>query len=362
MGYWLNSSDGIRCATCGREVHTSKCYGKKGFIRVELNLAERAVNDYYERTDIPSCTIEFCSLPCLQKADWKKLYADFIEFEDTRMVHGYYAKHGTACGGIEKTLVEQDPLDIPAPFFEPRPEPVVEPTPEPKVEPVKELAQVPATVINETTKEVIAEIKSERAVRPQCGMCQCEWIEGHEKTEKHKRLEANFSKKMRDFRLGGGALNNTIADIFVKESKSEEKVEEYKDTLMFSDLDQAYCVIENFDFGTIERPTFKKAVNYILKYCKDNFGTDDYRYRELFALIHKDGWEGTFDVRALCHAISLGCPHTEQKDCERSRTPLEEHGEQACERDKENLPDYKRGKCSHCRHLEGIKEKWEKKC
>ena len=159
--------------------------------------------------------------------------------------------------------------------------------------------------------------------------------------------------------MGGGILNNTIAEIFVKESKSEEKVEEYKDTLTFQDLDQAYCVIENFDFGTIDRRMYQNAVKYFLKYCKENFGTNDYRYRELFALIHKDGWEGTFDVRALTHAISLGCPHTEQLQCEKSRTPLEEHGEQACEKDPEL--HYKRGCCSHCRHLERIKEKWEKK-
>ena len=352
MGYWLNSSNGIRCATCGREVHESKCYAKKGFITVDLNLAERGINDYYIRTDVPSCTIEFCSLPCLQNADWKKLYGDFIEFEDTHMVKGYYAKHGTACSGLEKTLLEQDPLDIPKPFFEPKPK--VE-TIDIEVAPERKFEPKPEPVV-EPKPEIVVEPK----VIPKCGMCNCDWEEGHDKSEKHLKLRAKHDSKMKDFRLGGGVLNNTIAEVFVKEAKAEAKLEEYKDTSMFQNIDMAYCVIEMFDFGSVDRRTYRNAVKYILEQVKEKYGIEDYRFRELFALSHgRTDWEGTFDVRALCHAIALECPHTKQEDCEKSRTPLEENGEQACERNKEL--NYKRGKCSHCRHLEGIKEKWKSK-
>jgi hypothetical protein len=380
MSYWLNSSNGINCATCGREVHTSKCFGKKGFIRVDLNCAERAINDYYDRTDIPSCTVEFCSLPCLKNADWDKIYADFIKFEDETMVKDYYAKHGTHITGLEKSLIEQDVSEIPPPFFEPKPEPIVEAEPERIIELIPEAIKGEINDISPKTEPIIEieseplnpqsliglkepKLKSKPEIVAHCGMCDCDWVEGHEKTEKHIKLEKSFSSKMRDFRMGGGALNNTIAEIFVKDAKTEESVEVYKDTGMFKDIGMAYAIIEMYDYGSVDKRTYRNAVKFILEETKKKYGTDDYRYRELFALSHRgqDNWEGTFDVRALCHAISLNCPHTQQKDCERSRTPFEEAGEQACEQDKKNLPNYKRGKCSHCRHLERIKEKWEKK-
>lgn len=349
MGYWLNSSKGIFCATCGEEVHTSKCFGKKGYIRVELNAAERPMSGDSDYGITPSATVEFCSIPCLKNANWDKIYADFIASEND-ISGGYYKINGSAKSGLEKTLVEQPIKPVPKPLIKikpqkivklkkivkPKPEPIEEP--KPKVEPQKLIG-----------------LKEPKVV-PHCGMCNCNWEKGHENTEKHKRMEANFKNKMQSF---GGVMNNTIAETFINDVKTEEMVKEYEKTSIFENMDMAYSVIELYDYGQVDKRMYRNAVKYMLEETKKKYGSNDYRFRELFALSHKDGWEGTFEVRALCHAITLECPHTKQEDCERARTPLEEVGEQACEKNK--TLNYKRGKCSHCRFLESIKEKWDKK-
>lgn len=121
----------------------------------------------------------------------------------------------------------------------------------------------------------------------------------------------------------------------------------------------AYCVIEMYDYGTIDKQMYKEAVQYIYEEAKKKYGKDDYRCRELFSLMFGDeGWELTFEIRSLCHCIDLECPHTTQEQCEKSRTVFEAHAEDECEK---KYPNWIRGKCSHCSYLEGIKEKWDKK-
>lgn len=93
MGMWLNSSDGIFCSGCGKEVHESRCFGKKGYIRVEFNLAERKMNGgKSEDTCTPNYIVEFCGIECLKKADWKKIYNEIIRVEKTHMDYDYKRK------------------------------------------------------------------------------------------------------------------------------------------------------------------------------------------------------------------------------------------------------------------------------
>lgn len=189
--------------------------------------------------------------------------------------------------------------------------------------------------------------------KPRCGMCNCEWTEGHEKTAKHLRLKAKFDD-LKPIRL----VNQEVGkDLFEKAIK-EEEIAEYEDTTIFKDLDMAYCVVEIYDYGSIDKRMYRNACKYVLAETIKKFGDADYRVRELHALMFKDGWEGTFEMRCLIHAIVVGCPHTTQEQCEKARTVIEAYAEDKCE--KEN-PNWKRGKCSHCHYLEGIKEKWEKK-
>lgn len=127
----------------------------------------------------------------------------------------------------------------------------------------------------------------------------------------------------------------------------------------FKDLEMAYFVIENYDYGTIDRQMYREAVQFFLKEIEKKFGKDDFRFRELFSLTFKDSnWEQTFEIRSLCHAILLECPHTTQEQCEKGRTLFESAAEEKCRKD---YPDWKFRKCNHCSYLEGIKEKWEKK-
>lgn len=77
MGYWLDSAEGIFCASCGKEVHDTKCMKGKGYIRVEF-LPKRDKQGY------SSCaTVEFCNFECLKKADWDKLRELLIKSEES---------------------------------------------------------------------------------------------------------------------------------------------------------------------------------------------------------------------------------------------------------------------------------------
>lgn len=100
MGMWLNSADGINCHGCGKEVHTRKCYGKKGYISVEFNLAQRKMDGGRSTDDCtPLYVIEFCGIKCLKKAKWGKIYKDILRVEKNLMHYDYEAKK-------EKTGIE----------------------------------------------------------------------------------------------------------------------------------------------------------------------------------------------------------------------------------------------------------------
>lgn len=185
--------------------------------------------------------------------------------------------------------------------------------------------------------------------KPHCGMCNCEWTEGHENTPKHLKLKASFDNMMK---------NNIRDDRIVRKTlHTESEVEDVKETSMFKSIEQAYCVVEMYDYGTVDRRMYRNACRYVFDIIKKQFGESDYRVREMFALMQKEDWEGTFEMRCLIHAISVNCPHTNQEDCEKARTNIEAYVENECER---KHSDWKRSKCSHCGYLERIEKKWSK--
>ena len=185
--------------------------------------------------------------------------------------------------------------------------------------------------------------------KPHCGMCGCEWTEGHENTPKHLKLKASFDNMMKS-RVDERTIRETL--------HSESETEDVKETATFKSIEQAYCVVEMYDYGSIDGRMYRNACRYVFDQIKKKFGESDYRVREMFALMQKDGWEGTFEMRCLIHAISVNCPHTNQEDCEKARTSIEAYVENKLEKENSN---WKRSKCSHCGYLERIERKWNKK-
>jgi len=116
----------------------------------------------------------------------------------------------------------------------------------------------------------------------------------------------------------------------------------------FEDISDAYAVIEMYDYGSIDERKYLEACAYALEHYRKKYGKDDFRFRELFALIQSEGWEGTFEVRALVHTEAIGCFYSTISECDKHKTAIE-------------LKFLKGNKCQHCSYLEGIKEKWDKK-
>ena len=82
MSSCLNSSNGIKCHGCGKEVHEAKVLKHKGYITVNFALKERHM-DSGKSEDIctPLYNLTVCGIDCLKKVDWKKVYAEIMRSE-----------------------------------------------------------------------------------------------------------------------------------------------------------------------------------------------------------------------------------------------------------------------------------------
>lgn len=118
--------------------------------------------------------------------------------------------------------------------------------------------------------------------------------------------------------------------------------------MKFDNISDAYAIIEIYDFGSANQRLYREACNYALEHFRKKYGKDSFWFRELFACMQNDGWEGTFEIRSLLHAEVIGCPHNTIAECDKHKS--------------ESAWKILKGKkCQHCRYIEGVKEKWEEK-
>lgn len=118
--------------------------------------------------------------------------------------------------------------------------------------------------------------------------------------------------------------------------------------MKFDNISDAYAIIEIYDFGSANQRLYREACNYALGYFEKEYGKDSFWFRELFAYMQHDGWEGTFEIRSLLHAEVIGCPHETIAECDKHKSEFA-------------LKHLKGKKCQHCSYIEGVKEKWKKK-
>ena len=138
---------------------------------------------------------------------------------------------------------------------------------------------------------------------------------------------------------------------FVKkiQDKTKEKKKETGGAKGFlKTIDDAYTLIEFYELGSIPQRDYLKACSYALDYFEKKYGKDSFWFREVFAHMQGDDWESTFEIRSLVHAEVVGCPHDTIVECDKHKTEFE-------------LKPLKGKKCQHCRYIEGVKEKWDKR-
>jgi len=117
--------------------------------------------------------------------------------------------------------------------------------------------------------------------------------------------------------------------------------------MKFKSINEAYAIVEVYEYGSVEQSLYLEAASYALKYFEAKYGKDDYRFRELFAHMQGDDWESTFVVRCLLHSESIGCPHSSIEECDKQNTGV--------------YSVLKGKKCQHCTYLEGVEDKWKEK-
>ena len=118
--------------------------------------------------------------------------------------------------------------------------------------------------------------------------------------------------------------------------------------MRFENISDAYAITEIYDYGSANQRIYREACNYALEHFRKKYGKDSFWFRELFAYMQHYGWEGTFEIRSLIHAEVVDCPHDTIVECDKHKTVFE-------------LKPLKGKKCQHCRYIEGVKEKWDKK-
>jgi hypothetical protein len=112
-------------------------------------------------------------------------------------------------------------------------------------------------------------------------------------------------------------------------------------------IDEAYSLVEFYEYGSIDQRIYLEACAYALKFYEKKYGKDDFRFRELFAHMQGDDWENTFKVRALLHTEVIGCPHKTIAECDKHNNGI--------------YSIFKGKKCQHCNYLEGIEDEWKRK-
>ena len=118
--------------------------------------------------------------------------------------------------------------------------------------------------------------------------------------------------------------------------------------MQFENISDAYAIIEIYDYGSLSQREYLEACKYALDYFEKKYGKDSFWFRELFGHMQGDTWENTFEIRSLIHAEDIGCPHNSIAECDKHKTEFE-------------FKLLKGKKCQHCRYIEGVKEKWDKK-
>jgi len=110
-------------------------------------------------------------------------------------------------------------------------------------------------------------------------------------------------------------------------------------TPLFSEIQDVYEILSNVCslYSTIPKEVIDEAFKFSEKYYREKYGTDDYRYREVFAQKQSGDFESIDRLRAVVHCEVEGAPHIHP------------------------VKGFEWSHCQQCSYIDSLSIKWEGK-
>lgn len=193
-----------------------------------------------------------------------------------------------------------------------------------------------------------------------CGICDKDFTSSgewatHAQTPEHKNniLAWEVMQGVARYKGEHCDIRGFVKQIQAKKKAKEKKAKTEREIPSGADgfiktIDDAYTLIECYEYGSIPERDYLKACAWALKYFEKKYGKDSFWFRELFAHMQGDDWENSFRARSLVHAETIGVPHKSIAECDKHKFDWQ-------------VEILKGKKCQHCSYIEGIKDSWKAK-